>query len=264
MNIKDYSWKENIKRRENNPLLPTNIRGLIVGKSNCGKTTLLLNLLLESWLDYNRLYVYGKSLHQLEYRVLREGFEHGFSKRQIANLFAQQEMLKDFDITPLQVIREYTGIKKGGVKATFIEDSCQQIPDPKELDPNDKNLLILDDCFLGKQNKAESYYTRGRHNNCDTLYITQNYFRLPRQTIRENSNFIILFPQDAKNLNHIHADHCSDITIEEFKEFCKKVWTEKKFNFVTLDLTSGRLNGKYRKNLDCFYLPGINTETCSN
>ena len=113
MNIRDYSWRENIKRRENNPLLPTNIRGLIVGKSNCGKTTLLLNLLLESWLDYNRLYVYGKSLHQLEYRVLREGFEHGLSKRQIANLFAQQEMLKDFDITPLQVIREYTGIKEG-------------------------------------------------------------------------------------------------------------------------------------------------------
>ena len=81
--------------------------------------------------------------------------------------------------------------------------------------------MILDDCFLGKQNKAESYYTRGRHNNCDTLYITQNYFRLPRQTIRENSNFIILFPQDTKNLNHIHADHCSDITSEEFKEFCK-------------------------------------------
>ena len=112
MNIRDYSWRENIKRRENNPLLPSNIRGLIVGKSNCGKTTLLLNLLLESWLDYNRLYVYGKSLHQLEYRVLREGFENGLSKRQIANLFAQQEMLKDFDITPLQVIREYTGIKK--------------------------------------------------------------------------------------------------------------------------------------------------------
>ena len=31
---------------DNNSLLPCNIRGIIIGKSNCGKTTLLLNLLL--------------------------------------------------------------------------------------------------------------------------------------------------------------------------------------------------------------------------
>ena len=43
-----------------------------------------------------------------------------------------------------------------------------------------KNLLLLDDCFLGKQNKDEAYYTRGRHNNCDTIYIAQNSFRLPQ------------------------------------------------------------------------------------
>ena len=73
----------------------------------------------------------------------------------------------------------------------------------------------MDNCFLGKQNKAESYYTRGRHSNCDTIYISQNYFELPRQTVRENSNIIVLFPQDAKNINHVHADHCSDISIDE-------------------------------------------------
>ena len=52
--------------------------------------------------------------------------------------------------------------------------------------------------------------TSGIHNNCDTFYISQNYFKLQRQTIRENTNLIILFPQDAKNLMHIHADHCDD------------------------------------------------------
>ena len=91
--------------------------------------------------------------------------------------------------------------------------------------------------------------TRGRHNNCDTIYISQNYFRLPRQTIRENANFIILFPQDAKNLTHIYADHCDgDMSIEEFKKFCRRVWSTAKHNFVTIDLTSDKLNGKYRQN----------------
>ena len=257
MNVTNaFSWKTS-SFRQNSPLLPNNIRGLIIGKSNCGKTTLIFNLLLQAgWLDYNHLYVFGKSLHQIEYTIIRRGFELGLSKKQISNLFIQQDTLTKFELSPLEAIESYDGIKDGGIVANFYND-CTSIPDPSSLDSTEKNLLILDDCFLGKQSKAEAYYTRGRHNNCDTFYIAQNYFRLPRQTIRENSNLIILFKQDAKNLSHIYSDHCSqDILIEEFKDFCKKVWSTR-HNFVTIDLTSTPLNGKYRKNLDCFYLPGI-------
>ena len=46
MEIKDLSWNENMNKRFNNPLLPRSIRGLIIGKPGCSKTTLLLNLLL--------------------------------------------------------------------------------------------------------------------------------------------------------------------------------------------------------------------------
>ena len=59
MEITDLSWNETLSKRFNNPLLPRSIRGLIVGKSGCGKTTLLLNLLLKpGWLDYDTLFVF--------------------------------------------------------------------------------------------------------------------------------------------------------------------------------------------------------------
>ena len=238
--------------RHNNPLLPASIRGLIVGKSNCGKTVLLLNLLLkDDWLDYNNLLVFGNSLHQPEYRVIKEGLSKGLGKNQILNIFENQHMITN-RITPLELIESYNGSRNGGITTQFYEN-CELIPDPKTLDPKLKNLLILDDCFLGKQSKAKAYYTRGRHNNCDTLYISQNYFALPRQTIRENSNLIILFPQNTKSVEHIHRDHCTDMPYEEFKQFCEDVWSTK-HNFITIDLTSDRLNGKYRRNLDT-YLP---------
>ena len=97
---------------------------------------------------------------------------------------------------------------------------------------------------------------RGRHNNCDTFYISQNYFLLPKHTIRENANFIILFLQDMKNLGHIHADHCAtDMTLDEFKKFCTSIWNSAGYNSVVIDLTSSKMNGKYRKNLDTFYFP---------
>ena len=262
MNVKeDYAWKCSASgRRVNSPLLPSNIRGLIIGKSNCGKTTLLLNLLLQpDWLDYNHLYVFGKSLHQQEYQILKKGFESGLSKAQVANIFLHQSTLSKVHLSPLEAIDHYSGVRNGTVKTDFYSD-CMAIPDPSELDSSEKNLLILDDCFLGRQNKAEAYYTRGRHNNCDTIYIAQNYFRLPRHSIRENANLIILFPQDAKNLTHIHADHCGDdMTLDEFKKFCRKVWEARRHNFVTIDLTSDKQQGKYRKNLDCFYLPTTTT-----
>ena len=179
MNIsKRYAWQSVGNCRENNPLLPQSLRGLVIGKSGCGKTTVIFNLLLQpGWLDYNHLYIFGKSLHQQEYKILRKGFEGGLSKQQISNVFNSQEMLQ----SPLIAIEKYSGVRNGEIRADFFDD-CQNIPDPSAQ----KNLLLLDDCLLGKQNKAEAYYTRGRHNNCDTIYIAQNYFRSPRHTIREN------------------------------------------------------------------------------
>ena len=252
----NYTWTPEKKQRENSPLLPQSLRAIIVGKSGCGKTTLLLNLLLRpEWLDYNHLYVFGKSLHQPEYKILKYGFEKGLSKEQLSLVFQEQKVLRK-KYTPYEIIDAMAEDSKlaNAIKANFYTD-CINIPDPSELNETEKNLLILDDCLLGNQNKAEAYYTRGRHNNCDTIYISQNYFRLPRQTIRENANFIILFPQDFKNITHIYSDHCTDITPEEFKTFCYKVWQSGNHNFVTIDLTSSLLNGKYRKNLDSFYFP---------
>ena len=81
MEIKDLSWNEVVSKRFNHPLLPRSIRGIIVGKSGCGKTTLLLNLLLRpGLLDYDNLFVFGKSLFQPEYRILKKLLKKNYQK----------------------------------------------------------------------------------------------------------------------------------------------------------------------------------------
>ena len=62
MNIsKQYAWRPTENYRENIPLLPHNLRRLVIGG---GKTTVIFYPLLQpGWLDYNHLSVFGKSLH---------------------------------------------------------------------------------------------------------------------------------------------------------------------------------------------------------
>ena len=60
------------------------------------------------------------------------------------------------------------------------------------------------------QDAAANFYTRGRHNNSSCIYISQKYHKLPRQTIRTNSNFLILFNIPKKDLQHIYQDLVSN------------------------------------------------------
>ena len=248
-----YAWKDKRTDKNHHFLLPRNIRAIIVGKSGVGKTCLVTYLLLEpGMLDYDHLTICGKSLHQPEYKIMKSAFSRGWSKNQVNKLFELQNEIEDVD----EIIETYQGTCKGGVNATFNDDPSA-IPDPSEHDPKYKTVLLLDDLMLGPQSKAEAYYTRGRHNSVDTIYIAQSYFRLPRQTVRENANFYIFFPQDNKNLSHIYQDHCAvdGVTYSDFRNFCSDVWNSGKHNFVTIDLTRPSYCGKYRRNLDDYWIP---------
>ena len=50
----------------------------------------------------------------------------------------------------IEAIEDCAVDNKDPIKAEFFED-CIDIPDPSELDTNDKNLMIFDDCILEKQ-----------------------------------------------------------------------------------------------------------------
>ena len=107
MQVKNLAWNENLSKRCNHPLRPKGIWGLIIGMPWCGKTTLLINLLLHpGWLDYNNINLFHISLFQPEYYILKKAFAEKLPKEIIITLFEHQNEITNMDISPISIIEE--------------------------------------------------------------------------------------------------------------------------------------------------------------
>ena len=118
--------------------------------------------------------------------------------------------------------------------------------------------MIFDD-VRAKEPVINEYFCRGKHNNCNMIYLNQNLFSLDRQRVRENCNLFILFEQRGKVLASIYQDffinvELSYINVElsynDFANVCNKVWKEP-YNYIVIDITKNKnINGKLRINRD--------------
>lgn len=199
-------------------LLPSTIRGLIIGPSNCGKTNVMISLLThQHGLRFANVYLYSKSLYQPKYQYLRNV------------------------LTPIKGLGFYT----------FNNNA--DIMEPSKAQPN--SIFVFDDVICEKQDVIRAFFSMGRHRNVDCFYLAQTYSRVPKQLIRDNANFIVIFKQDEMNLHHIFSDHVSpDIPFKQFQEICAKCWNEK-YGFLVIDKDRDIEEGRYRKGFDCFIYP---------
>ena len=135
----------------------------------------------------------------------------------------------------------------------IITRSPNQYPNYKtstDIKPINKykgSVVIFDDMLWAKKSsQIDEFFTRGRHEDLDVYYISQSYFALPRQSIRNNSDRLILFKQTLRDVQSMYYDiGAYDMKYDEFKEMCHKAWDEK-FNYLCIDMTKNKNDGKYR------------------
>ena len=116
----------------------------------------------------------------------------------------------------------------------------------KPLSKYENGIIVFVD-ILGSSNSRfiDHFFIRGRYNNLDIYYLSQSYFDLPKRTIRNKSNKIILFNQTLKDIEHIYRDVAGyDMNYDEFKDLCRKSWDEG-YNYLCIDRSKKRDQGKY-------------------
>ena len=148
--------------KQGHPCMPSDTFGyhrmLICGPSNSGKTNILLHMLYKL-LAYDKIYLCAKNLHQDKY----------------------QYIIDDFD----KRVNPVTGYN-------VIEGAHDVIP--LEALPTDNQKIVIFDDMVCESNQRDiiEYFINGRHRNCSVIYLSQSYFKVPKN-IRDNCSHFCVF-----------------------------------------------------------------------
>ena len=171
-------------------------RMLICGNSGSGKTNLLYHMFIEPLLYFDEIYLYAKNLDQEKYQKLM-------------NKMHEMSRNVGYDIM------------------TVSNDKIIPIGD---MDYEDNQKLVIFDDYVCEKNQRQvvDYFIQGRHKNCSVIYLSQSFYKTPRD-IRLNCSYYCVFEfPSSRERNMISLELGVD------KEKFKKA-TKKQYSFLYVD-----------------------------
>ena len=88
-------------------------------------------------------------------------------------------------------------------------------------------------------------FKRSRHNNLSIFIISQDYYQLPKRTIRANGNIYHIFkPKKIRDVLKFYQDKkFMDMTLNEFK-LLTSICCNEKYQSLTFDMTKDKNTGR--------------------
>ena len=117
-----------------------------------------------------------------------------------------------------------------------------------------KVLIVFDDMIADMINNnlnpiVTELFIRGRKLNISIVFITQSYFKVPKDVRLNSTHFFIMKIPNKRELQQIALNHSCDIDFKDFMKIYKKFTTEP-YSFLVNDTTlpsDDRV--RFRKNL---------------
>ena len=182
-----------------------NFRLLIAGPSGSGKTNTLMHMLLKPLIQFDKLYLYAKNLEQGKY----------------------QDLMKQFD-----TISQDVGYP-------VIEYSNDNIIPVGDLDSDSQKVVIFDDFVCDKNQKPLiDYFIRGRHKNCSVIYLSQSFYKTPKD-IRLNCSHFCIYEFPSANEKSLITRELS-VSKEQYTKA-----TDKPYSFLYIDKPKKQINRNF-------------------
>ena len=206
INFDDYTNEYIIEHNSKWPCIPDHpYRILIIGGSGSGKTNTLLNL-INNQPVIDKIYLYAKDPYEKKYQYLinkreKVGLNHfNDPKAFMEYSYDMQDVYKN--------IEDYIPIKKRKIFIVF-DDVIADMINNNKLNP------VVTELFI-----------RGRKLHISIVFITQSYFKVPKDVRLNSKHFFIMKIPNKRELQQIALNHSSDIDFKDFMQIYKKCTTE--------------------------------------
>ena len=216
INFDEYTNENIIEHNSKWPCIPDHpYRILIIGGSGSGKTNALLNL-INNQPDIDKIYLYEKDPYEKIYQYL-------INKREKVGLnhFNDPKAFMEYSNDMQDVyknIEDYNPIKKRKILIVF-DDMIADI-----INNNNLNLIVTE------------LFIRGRKLNISIDFITQSYFKVPKDVRLNSTHFFVMKIPNRRELQQIALNHSSDIDFKDFMNIYKKCTIEL-YSFLVNDTT---------------------------
>ena len=106
--------------------------------------------------------------------------------------------------------------------------------------------------------RVQALFRRSRHNMLSIFIISQDYYEIPKRTIRAHGNIYHIFkPNNFLDVRNIYHDKTfMDMTLDEFKYLTSTCW-DQQYQPLTIDMTNDKYTGRYRLGLNSLFVPNI-------
>ena len=216
INFDEYTNENIIEHNSKWPFIPDHpYRILIISGSGSGKTNALLNL-INNQPGIDKIYLYAKDPYEKNYQYLINK-----SEKVGLNHFNDPKAFMEYsnDIQDVyKNIEDYSPIKKRKVLIAF-DDMIADMINNNKLNPIVTELFIT-----------------GRKLNISIVFITQSYFKVPKDVRLNSTHFFIMKIPNKRELQQIALNHLSDIDFKDFMNIYKKCTVEP-YSFLVNDTT---------------------------
>ena len=211
----EYTNENKIEHNSKWPYIPDHpYRIVIIGGSGSGKTNELLNL-INNQPDIDKIYLYAKDPYEIKYQYL-------INKREKVGLdhFDDSKAFMEYSNDMQDVYKNIGDYNPGKKRKVLVFDDMIA-----DMINNKKLNLVVTELFI-----------RGRKLNISIVFITQSYFKVPKDVRLNSTHFFIMRIPNKRELQQIALNHSSDIDFNDFMKIYKKC-TAKPYSLSVNDTT---------------------------